>query len=149
VKVSPVAIALDAKDILTNLVIETSRAADEKAGSWEAPGRSNRTNRPIAITGAKPTVDANVNTSPIVDGHRQWWRITCDREIGCKCGSTGSDRDCCCCNKPPLHATLPTLQSDALCVLSLRHFDHATISGTDKQFGRARGPRKRCDYWRA
>ena len=60
-KVSPVAVALDAKDILTNLVIETSRTADEKAGSWEAPGRSNSTNRPIAVTGAKPTVDANVN----------------------------------------------------------------------------------------
>ena len=87
VKVGPVAIAFDAKDILTNLVIDTSRTADKKAGSWEAAGRSNRTIRPIAVSGAKTTVDAKVNTSPIVDGHRQWWRI--DLAIGRSAASAG------------------------------------------------------------
>ena len=70
VKVSPVAIALDAKDILTYLVIDPSRTADEKAGRWEAVGCSDGTIRPFAVSGAKTTVDAKVNTSPIVDSNR-------------------------------------------------------------------------------
>src|ERR1700722_7230122 len=75
-KVSPVTIPFDAKDILTYLVVDPSRTANEKAGSREATRRSDRTIRPIAVSGAKTTVDAKVNTGPIVDGHRQLWRRT-------------------------------------------------------------------------
>ena len=64
-KVGPIAIAFDAKDILTYLVIDPSRTADKKAGSREAAGRSDRTIRPITVSGAKTTVDAQVNTSQL------------------------------------------------------------------------------------
>jgi hypothetical protein len=69
-KIGPVTVAFDAKDILTYLVIDPSRAADKKAGSWEAACRSDGAIRPIAVSGAKTTVDAKVKTGPIVDGDR-------------------------------------------------------------------------------
>jgi hypothetical protein len=76
IKIGPVAITFDAKDVLTYLVIDPSRTADKITRNWEAAGRSNRAIRPIAISGAKTTVDPKVDASPVVDSYRQWWRKT-------------------------------------------------------------------------
>ena len=57
-QIGPIAVTLDAKNIVAYLVIGAKRATNEEAGCGEATGRSNRTIRPIAVAGPEAAIDA-------------------------------------------------------------------------------------------
>jgi len=75
-QIGPIAVALDAEDILSYLVIDAGRTADEEARDGETTGCSYDAIRPIASAGSEPAIDPKIEASPVVDGSRQWWRTT-------------------------------------------------------------------------
>ena len=66
-QIGPIAVALDAEDVLGYLVIDAGRTADEEAGRGKATGCSYDAVRPIASASAEAAIDTKIEAGPVVD----------------------------------------------------------------------------------